>query len=211
MGGEGHKRICSTSSAFAPVFLDCSNPPATKGTLQLGDGKPLAAGSGYGASADGFSLCLQCKIHHRLKPFLLLGRQRSFPYNAGLVQDCPCHRGLPLQLFGAIDLFRGLGLSISKVADWKELDQMQSTWMKRRSFSHPPLPCPTRSRPPQVSPVAPFLVATGVSATTFVAFSAFFAFRVGLLDMDSAEEERAQRLGKKRIAAWVAWWRFLKG
>ena len=82
---------------------------------------------------------------------------------------------------------------------------------ERRSFSHPLTRSRSRSRPPQVSPVAPFLVATGVSATTFVAFSAFFASRVGLLDMDSAEEERAQRLGKKRIAAWVAWRRFLKG
>mmetsp|Transcript_33535 Transcript_33535/g.72212 ORF Transcript_33535/g.72212 Transcript_33535/m.72212 type:complete len:638 (-) Transcript_33535:80-1993(-) len=56
----------------------------------------------------------------------------------------------------------------------------------------------------EVSPVAPFLVATGVSATTFVAFSAFFAFCVGLLDMESAEEQRARRKGKKRISTWAA-------
>ena len=72
---------------------------------------------------------------------------------------------------------------------------------------HPASPIPNPQLPsiinPQVSHVAPFLVATGVSATTFVAFSAFFAFRVGMLDMDSAEEDRARRLGKKRVTAWV--------
>eukprot|EP00435_Cladocopium_sp_Y103_P073464 s45_g43.t1 len=56
----------------------------------------------------------------------------------------------------------------------------------------------------EVSPVAPFLVATGVSAMTFVSFSAFFAFRVGLLDIESAEEQRARRKGKKRVSAWAS-------
>ena len=109
--GTGTKRIGSKY----PRLLQCqalcsrfsSDPPATKGTLQFGDGKPLAGGSGYSASADGFPLCLQFEIHHRLKPFLLLGRQRSSPYDAGLVQDCPQRWGLFLQRCGPFDLFRG--------------------------------------------------------------------------------------------------------
>ena len=105
-------------NGLAPSIPDCCNvkhfcsrfssdPPATKGTLQFGDGKPLAGGSGYSASADGFPLRLQFEIHHRLKPFLLLGRQRSSPYDAGLVQDCPQRWGLFLQRFGPFDLSRG--------------------------------------------------------------------------------------------------------
>ena len=105
-------------NGLAPSIPDCCNvkhfcsrfssdPPATKGTLQFGDGKPLAGGSGYSASADGFPLRLQFEIHHRLKPFLLLGRQRSSPYDAGLVQDCPQRWGLFLQRCGPFDLFRG--------------------------------------------------------------------------------------------------------
>mmetsp|Transcript_41266 Transcript_41266/g.84276 ORF Transcript_41266/g.84276 Transcript_41266/m.84276 type:complete len:498 (-) Transcript_41266:53-1546(-) len=54
----------------------------------------------------------------------------------------------------------------------------------------------------EVSPVAPFLVAGSVSATTLVVFSAFFAFRVGLLNMESAEEQRARHKGIKRVSAW---------
>ena len=92
------QRFCSRFSC---------DPPATKGTLQFGNGKPLAGGSGYSASADGFPLCLQFEIHHRLKPFLLLGRQRSFSLRCSLVQDCPQRWGLFLQRFGPFDLSRG--------------------------------------------------------------------------------------------------------
>jgi hypothetical protein len=64
---------------------------------------------------------------------------------------------------------------------------------------------PDSTKSPQVSPVAPFLVAGSVSATTLVVFSAFFAYRVGLLNMESAEEQRARHKGIKRVSVWVTW------
>jgi hypothetical protein len=79
---------------------------------------------------------------------------------------------------------------------------------------------PDSTKSPQVSPVAPFLVAGSVSATTLVVFSAFFAYRVGLLNMESAEEQRARHKGIKRVSAWRSrgcngcnggWWRWMDG
>eukprot|EP00435_Cladocopium_sp_Y103_P070253 s317_g34.t2 len=56
----------------------------------------------------------------------------------------------------------------------------------------------------EVSPVAPFFLATSVSTLTFVAFTTFFACRVGLEDLETAEEQRAQRLGATRELRWAA-------
>eukprot|EP00913_Durusdinium_trenchii_P027261 g25575.t1 len=53
-----------------------------------------------------------------------------------------------------------------------------------------------------VNPFFPFIVSTCMSLLAFLLFTAGFGHRVGCLDIDSAEEQRSQRLGKKRVSRW---------
>ena len=142
-------------------------------------------------------------------------------HNTSAQQHIEINLGAATQLFNSHAWF-GNYPHISTIAS-PSPQRKSFYWYCRYQFS-PFLNCHSYTTPiptpPQVSPVAPFLVAGSVSATTFVVFSAFFAFRVGLLNMESAEEQRARHKGIKRVSAWRSrgcngcnggWWRWMDG
>ena len=54
----------------------------------------------------------------------------------------------------------------------------------------------------QLSPVAPFLVGAALSAVILMVYTLYFSHRIGLADIETAEDRRSMKLGIKRVSKW---------